>query len=121
MQCHLEPTSTALPSIVRRFNRGPFSYVPGQPLSDFALYFDHAPGTGYDDKFEIAGAAYRFRKSRCVIESKGAFTCQTCHNPHDLPRGEQATSDIQLFACNAMRRDAETRGVGQHRAAASDA
>ena len=90
MQCHLEPTSTALPSIIRRFNRGPFSYVAGQRLSDFALYFDHAPATGHDDKFEIASSAYRFRKSQCYLQSRGALTCETCHNPHQILQGEEA-------------------------------
>ena len=93
MQCHLEPTSGRLPALVRRFNRGIFSYVPGQPLEDYVLYFDHAPNTGYDDKFEFVSVAYRLRKSRCFLESKGALTCLSCHDPHrKLPAGEEATS-----------------------------
>jgi hypothetical protein len=28
-QCHLETTSTAFPALIRRLNRGPFSYIPG--------------------------------------------------------------------------------------------
>ena len=89
MQCHLEPTSGRLPALVRRFNRGIFSYIPGQPLEDYVLYFDHAPNTGYDDKFEFVSVAYRLRKSRCFLESKGALTCLSCHDPHrKLPAGE---------------------------------
>ena len=66
MQCHLEPTSGAIPAIIRRFNRGPFSFVPSEPLPDFQLVFDHAPGAGHDDKFEIVNSsAYRLRKSAC--------------------------------------------------------
>jgi predicted CXXCH cytochrome family protein len=90
MQCHLETASTRLPSLVRRFRRGPFSYVAGQPLGDFVISFDHAPGTGYDDKFEIAGAAYRLRQARCFLASKGRLTCTACHDPHDIPRGLEA-------------------------------
>jgi len=91
MQCHLEPTSAALPSLVRRFNRGPFSFVPGEPLSNFLLVFDHPPGKGYDDKFEIVGgSAYRLRQSQCFLKSKGAMTCQTCHDPHKALHGDQA-------------------------------
>ena len=96
LQCHLEPTSAAFPALVRRFNRGPFSFHPGEPLEDFVLTFDHAPGTGHEDKFEIVGsAAYRLRKSQCFLQSKGALTCDTCHNPHSIPRGEEA---VQHYA-----------------------
>jgi len=97
MQCHLEPTSSALPSLIRRFNRGPFSFVPGEALSNFVLAFDHAPGTGHDDKFEIVGSsAYRLRQSQCFLKSNAGnrtkpLTCLTCHDPHRMPRGEAAT------------------------------
>ena len=87
LQCHLETTSAPLPASIRRFDKGPFSYLPGQPLSNFILSFDQAPGHGRQDRFEIAGAAYRFRQSQCFLQSHGALTCQTCHNPHDIPRG----------------------------------
>ena len=90
-QCHLETTSTAFPALIRRFNRGPFSFVPGESLAAFELSFDHAPGTGHDDKFEIVGSsAYRLRKSRCFRESKGALTCETCHDPHRVAGGDEA-------------------------------
>ncbi len=91
MQCHLEPTSTRIPSLIRRFNRTPFSFAAGEPLSAFLLAFDHAPGTGHDDKFEIVGSsAYRLRQSRCFLESKDALTCDTCHDPHRIRRGDDA-------------------------------
>ena len=54
MQCHLEPTSGRIPSLIRRFNRAPYSdAVPGQPLEDFILYFDYPAGKGHDDKFKL--------------------------------------------------------------------
>jgi predicted CXXCH cytochrome family protein len=91
MQCHLEPTSTAFPALIRRFNRGPFSFTAGEPLGAFLLAFDHAPGAQHDDKFEIVGSsAYRLRQSRCFLESKDALTCDTCHDPHRVTRGEEA-------------------------------
>lgn len=89
MQCHLESTSTPLPFQVRRYEHPPFSYTPGKALSDYFIHFDHAPGSGRDDKFEIAGGAYRLRKSACFQRSE--MTCLTCHNPHDIPRGPKAT------------------------------
>jgi tetratricopeptide (TPR) repeat protein len=90
MQCHLETTSFRLPNAIRRFDRGPFSYRPGQPLGEFMIFFDHAPGAGRDDKYEIVNAAYRLRKSQCFLRSNGGLTCITCHNSHDIPRGPEA-------------------------------
>ena len=89
-QCHLESTSHNLPYSLRRFGRGMFSYRPGEPLENYALHFDHAPGTGHDDKFEIAHAAYRLMKSSCFLKGNGTLTCTTCHNPHEAAQGEQA-------------------------------
>jgi predicted CXXCH cytochrome family protein len=90
MQCHLETTSFPLPNSIQRYERGPFSYKPGEPLGAFILSFDHAAGKGRDDKFEIVNAAYRLRRSACFLKSNGALRCTTCHNPHDIPRGEAA-------------------------------
>jgi Flp pilus assembly protein TadD len=88
-QCHLETTSQHLPYSMRRYGRSFFSYTPGEPLEDYILHFDHAPGTGHDDKFEIAHAAYRLMKSACFLKSN-TLTCTTCHNPHQAIRGEEA-------------------------------
>lgn len=82
MQCHLETTSFHLPHSIPRFEKGRFSYRPGEPLGDYVLFYDHQPGAGRDDKFEIAGAAYRLRKSACFRKSEGRLVCTTCHNPH---------------------------------------
>ncbi|MEO8737337.1 MAG: tetratricopeptide repeat protein, partial [Edaphobacter sp.] len=89
MECHLETTSSPLPNSIRRYEREPFSYRPGEPLADYELTFDHKPGTGYDDRFEVAHQAYRLRKSACFLNSE--MTCITCHNPHQALRGEEAT------------------------------
>lgn len=90
IQCHLETTSFPLPNSIARYDRGPFDFQPGQPLGRSWLFFDHAPGTGRDDKFEIVNAVYRMRKSACFVRSRGAMECATCHHPHDVPRGEAA-------------------------------
>jgi tetratricopeptide (TPR) repeat protein len=94
MQCHLETTSGPLPNSIQRYGRGSFSYIPGTPLGDFRLYFDHAPATGHDDKFEIVSAAYRLRQSACFRESNGALLCTTCHDPHG-----QTAPDAYAAAC----------------------
>jgi predicted CXXCH cytochrome family protein len=82
MQCHLETTQAPLPSALKRFDRGVFSYRPGAPLSDYIVYFDHAAGTGHDDKFELISSAYRLRRSACFLKSGGRMTCTGCHDPH---------------------------------------
>ena len=91
LQCHLESTSRRLPYSLRRYGRAMFSYRPGQPLENYILHFDHAPGAGQDDKFEISGAAYRLMKSACFLKSDQALSCTTCHNPHVEDTGEAAT------------------------------
>ncbi len=98
LQCHLETTSRPLPNIVRRYGRGYFSFRPGERLSDYAIYFDHAAGTGWDDKFEINHSAYRLLRSRCFLESGRAITCTTCHDPH-RPSGTPEASDRFDAAC----------------------
>ena len=90
MQCHLETTSGRIPAVLQRFDRATFSYLPGQPLGDFAISFDHAPGTGHDGKFEAVSSVYRLRQSRCFRESAGKLECGTCHDPHRIPRGGEA-------------------------------
>ena len=90
MQCHLETTALPLPHSLVKLGRDPFGYRPGAPLADFMIFFDHAPGSKYENDFEIAHSAYRLRKSQCFLKSAGRMTCTTCHNPHDVPRGERA-------------------------------
>jgi Flp pilus assembly protein TadD len=100
MQCHLETTSAALPASTRRFGRNVYSFRPGEALGDYMVYFDHV---GRDDKFEINGAAYRLRRSRCFLASGGRMTCTTCHDPH------QVTGDVskRCQTCHAAAHHAE--------------
>jgi tetratricopeptide (TPR) repeat protein len=101
MQCHLESTSSPLPFQIRRYEHAPFSYAPGKPLSDYFIHFDHAPGSGRDDKFEIASGAYRLRKSACFQRSE--MTCSTCHDPHDIQRGPAAVTRFTAICASCHR------------------
>lgn len=90
LQCHLETTSFPLPNSIVRYEREPFSYRPGEPLGDFMLHFDQAAGGNQEERFEIAGSAYRLARSACFRKSNGALGCTTCHNPHESQHGEAA-------------------------------
>lgn len=101
MQCHLETTSRYVPNAIRRYDRAPFSYRPGQPLGDYTVYFDHGTAADRDDRFEIAHAAYRLRRSACFRASQ--MTCTTCHDPHQPLRGENAVEHYKAVCrtCHA--------------------
>ncbi|HEY4085291.1 MAG TPA: tetratricopeptide repeat protein [Bryobacteraceae bacterium] len=111
-QCHLETTSAFLPNSIRRYDRGPFSYRPGEPFGEFQLTFDQAAGSGREGKFEIVDAAYRLRQSKCFLQSKGELGCTTCHDPHDIKHGQQGIDGYNkaCVRCHA----AETIAVKAH-------
>jgi predicted CXXCH cytochrome family protein len=117
LQCHLETTSSPLPASIVRYERQPFSYQPGEPLANFMLHFDRGKGT--EDRFEITGSAYRLLKSLCFQKSNGALSCTTCHNPHDIPRGEEA-SQRYTAVCRQCHGETFNREVvaGKHTASA---
>jgi predicted CXXCH cytochrome family protein len=111
MQCHLETTSGRIPAVLQRFDRNAFSYIPGQPLADFAISFDHAPGTGHEGKFEAVSSVYRLRQSRCFLESGGKLECATCHDPHRIPRGEEAARHYSSVCMQCHASVAHPEGV----------
>ena len=108
LQCHLETTSSPLPFQIRRYEQPAFSYTPGKSLADYFIRFDHAPGTGWDDKVGVAGHAYRLMKSACFQKSE--MTCSTCHDPHDAPRGAAAVQHY-VAACQRCHSGVHAQGV----------
>jgi tetratricopeptide (TPR) repeat protein len=91
-QCHLETTSRPLPDRIRHYDQQPFGYAATEPLANFNSYFGRDPEKAHTDNFEIVNAPYRLRQSQCYLKSRGALTCETCHNPHDLHKGPQSIS-----------------------------
>lgn len=92
-QCHLQPT-VAIPR-PRRLGRGDYSYVPGEPLSDYLLAIDIVEPPSNEEPFEINHHPYRLEQSRCYQESKGALTCLTCHDPHRAVAPSEAVSHFR--------------------------
>ena len=95
--------------------------LPGKPLGDYFIYFDHAPGTRPRRQVRDRRRAYRLRKSACFQRSQ--MTCVTCHNPHDIPRGAKA---VQALRCglpelsrSRIARRAARRGCQQRAPRAS--
>jgi len=114
MQCHLETTSRLLPHSIQKHGRAPLSYVAGQPLAEFEVTFDRAGAKNRG--VEVAGGAYRLRQSQCLLKSQGKLRCTTCHNPHDIPRGEAALAQYnQVCAkCHGGAHRAGENCVGCH-------
>jgi predicted CXXCH cytochrome family protein len=116
LQCHLETSNQKLPHAIVRLDRAPFSYIPGQPLADFKVNFDREPGK--NTGFEIAQAGYRFRESQCFLKSAGNLRCTSCHNPHDIPRGEEAVSHYNQVCAGCHQPGASLTKMSPHKAGA---
>ncbi len=120
MQCHLETSSLKLPHSTMRQGRAPFSYIPGQPLENFELTFDREPGK--NQRFEVANAAYALRKSQCFLKTQSndpdhQMRCTTCHDPHNIPRGQEATTHYNAICRNCHAADfTRTVAAGTHNA-----
>ena len=113
MACHLQP-SVAIPGL-RRFGKGDFSFRAGDPLSDHFVQVDvEEEGRAASERFEINHHPYRLQQSRCRTASGAAFSCLTCHDPHQrVPETERAAH--YRAACLTCHQDSpETHAAGQN-------
>jgi predicted CXXCH cytochrome family protein len=117
LQCHLETSNQKLPHAIVRFDRVPFSYVPGQPLADYELVFNRAQGNL--NSFEVAQQGYRFLESQCYLKSAGNLGCTNCHNPHDIPRGQEAAAHYNQVCLGCHQGVTQTSTSGPHKADAN--
>jgi predicted CXXCH cytochrome family protein len=82
LQCHLEGEVA-----VTRQGRSPETFVPGDDLFDFTLYFVHrgAPGSVH----RATSQWEALLRSQCKQVSGDQMTCTTCHDPHGSPAPEE--------------------------------
>jgi predicted CXXCH cytochrome family protein len=100
-QCHLQPAVAMIGP--RRFERGDFSFRPGEALSDYMLHVDiDEPGRSREQRFEINHHAYRLRQSLCYI--KGGITCSTCHDPHQPLKKDPRLANIVTICLGCHER-----------------
>ncbi len=90
MQCHLQ--STAAPLAPPNFASSAARLFPTTPpnLSPSSRSSSEKQPTPPGPEIEIVSSAYRLRQSQCFLKSAGKLVCETCHNPHDIPRAEAA-------------------------------
>jgi predicted CXXCH cytochrome family protein len=79
LQCHMQPTSR-LGSLVRPYDRGDFSYRPGEPLGEYLVHVDYDMPEDHP-VFEVNHHGYRLRESPCW-QGPGSPSCLDCHDPH---------------------------------------
>jgi tetratricopeptide (TPR) repeat protein len=82
LQCHLEGEVT-----VTRAGKRPETFVPGENLFDFTVYFVHQGEAGSAGRATSQWEA--LLRSRCNQASGDRMTCTTCHDPHGSPRLEE--------------------------------
>jgi predicted CXXCH cytochrome family protein len=107
MECHLETSAHHTPSAIRNYDRDLNSFCPGEQIADYKLYFERPKDEKVDD-FETAHASYELPKSACFRNSQ--MTCLTCHDPHDIPRGEEARKEY-IGVCEGCHKQANHKNV----------
>ncbi len=82
LQCHLEGDA-----MVQRAGHTLSTFVPGQELSDTAVYFVNAASQKSATR---AGSQYEaLLRSACRRAVGDRLTCTTCHDPHSTPPPEE--------------------------------
>jgi len=102
LQCHLQPTSERT-SILRRLDRGDFSFRPGDALADHIVHIDFREPQARPERFEANHHGYRMMQSACFTGSGGAMQCITCHDPHHKPPPEDRAAHFRAacLSCHA--------------------
>lgn len=85
-QCHLD---TGKPL------QDPFAFRPGERIVDF-----YAPGDGKGGVHAVSQVE-RLRQSRCFQQSQD-MSCITCHDPHQLERGNTKLFSARCQDCHAV-------------------
>ena len=99
-QCHLLPAVAMIGP--RRFERGDYSFRPGERLDDYLLHLDiDEPGRAAEDRFEINHHAYRMTQSLCY--QKGGITCIDCHDPHQPLRQDTRLAKVSATCAGCHR------------------
>ena len=84
-----------------------FSYVPGQPLSQYFKPLDTAAVKHPDVHGNQVGLLER---SRCFRDSP-TMTCSTCHNTHE-PERAAASYSQKCLSCHRWQQCGESRRIG---------
>lgn len=88
---------------------------PMLDLENAEIYMDICSGCHRDERSVQADAPkkdrvrfqpYGLKRSRCYVESAGAMTCSTCHDPHDAPSLDRRAYRDQCQRCHQELRSA---------------
>ncbi len=82
---------------VGELTRPPFTYRPGQPLSEHLRLKTPDPSAPPD--VHSANQLMRLRQSRC-FQASDSMTCATCHDPHVMERGDLPRFSKRCLSCH---------------------